>query len=88
MRHILTFAKDLSDRLNKIAMLIFVHEIFTGQKVADIQPAPLVTEMLPYGGALSDQEYQKKIDDSNNKLEDQNFVTNCKAFFNRLILDE
>ncbi len=90
MRHILTFAKDLADRLNKISMLLFVYELFVGRKVADIQPSPLITEMVQYGGPYSEQEYQKKIDDANSALakqENLTFVNNCKNFFSRLMED-
>lgn len=88
MRHIITFAKDLADRLNKVAMLLFVYEIFTGIRVLDIQPAPLVTEMVQYGGAMTEQEYQKKIDEANSimaRQETMEFVNNCKAFFSNLV---
>lgn len=91
MRHIMIFAKDLADQLNKIAMLLFLYEIFVGQKVINIQPAPLLTDRVQYGGTLSDQEYQKKIDELNDALgkEGNNtFVNNCRNFFNRLMPEE
>ncbi len=90
MRHILIFSKDLADRLNKISMLLFLYELFVGQKVVDIQPSPLITDMVQYGGSLSEQEYQKKIDDANallTKQENTTFVNNCRNFFSRLITD-
>ena len=88
MRHIHTFSKDLADRINKISMLLFVYEIFNGKRVSDIRSAPLVTEMVQYGGNMTEQEYQKIIDDSNSALckrENTAFVDNCKTFFNKLL---
>lgn len=87
MRHIQTFSKDLADRLNKISMLLFVYEIFIGNKVTDIQSAPLITDLAQYGGSMTEQEYQKKIDDANStssKMENITFVKNCKDFFSKL----
>ena len=89
MRYILNNSKNLADRLNKISMLLFLYEIFTGRRVADIEPAPNVVEMVQYGGSLTEMEYQKKIDEAGaNKKYDDNFVVNCKAYFSRLMLDE
>lgn len=89
MRHILNTAKNLSDRLNKIAMLLFIHEIFTGRKVIDIEPAPHVTEMIQYGGNLSETEYQKKIDELNSvKHTNDSFINNCRVYFSKLHLEE
>lgn len=88
MRHIQTFSKDLADRLNKISMLLFIYEIFVGNKVADIQAAPLITDLVQYGGTMTEQEYQKKIDDANSALlkqENMIFVNNCKNFFSKLL---
>ncbi len=90
MRHIHIFSKDLADKLNKISMLLFVYEIFTGNRVVSIQPAPLITDMVQYGGTLTDQEYQKKIDEYNSDLlkqENTSFVNNCRSFFSRLLDD-
>jgi hypothetical protein len=91
VRYIYTNARDMAERLNKIAMLLFVFEIFTGSSVQDIQPAPSFTEMLQYGGNLTEQEYQKKLDDMHPmmiKQDNINFVNNCKIFFSRLVTDE
>jgi hypothetical protein len=91
MRHIITFSRDLADRLNKIAMLLFVYEIFTGVKINDIHPSPLVTELEIYGGVLTEQDYQKIIEDANSaiaKQESMEFVNNCKSFFSRLSMDD
>lgn len=88
MRHIQTFSKDLADKLNKISMLLFVYEIFVGTKIADIQSAPLITELVQYGGNMTEQEYQKKIDDANSTLikqENLTFVNNCRNYFSKLL---
>ena len=87
MRHILTFSKDLADRINKISMLLFVYELFVGKQITDIYPAPLITDMIQYGGQLSEQDYQKKIEDANSssaKQESMTFINNCKNVFSRL----
>ncbi len=87
MRYILIFSKNLADRLNKVSMLLFVYEIFMGRKIDYIEPAPLVTECIQYGGTLTDRDYQKKIDDANAMIlkKDSNlFINNCRNFFNKL----
>jgi hypothetical protein len=82
MRYILINSKNLPDKINKISMLHILHEIFTGKKVIEIEPAPLVTDLVQYGGNLTEIEYQKKIDDFNNlKNNNDNFINNCKAYF-------
>ena len=90
MRHILIFSKNMPDRNNKISMLLFVYEIFTGKSTKYIEPAPLITECLQYGGNLPDREYQKKIDDSNiiTKSDGNAFMINCRNFFNKLEPDK
>lgn len=86
VRYTYNNAKNLPDRLNKLSMLLVVHEIFTGRKVIEIEPAPLATEMIQYGGTLTELEYQKKIDSLNVvKTTEDNFVNNCKAYFNSLM---
>ena len=90
MRHIITNTKDMSDRLNKIFMLKFVYELFTGIKINNIHPSPPHTEMIQYGGSKSVQEYQKIIEDlgSNHlKIEDNNFIDDCRNYMSRLMLE-
>jgi len=53
---------DLAERINKINMLKFIYEIFTGQPVTNIYPAPPPTDMIQYGGSLTTNEYQQKLD--------------------------
>lgn len=88
-RHINVNTRDMSDRLNKIAMLKFVYEIFTGREIPDIQPSPPHTDMQQYGGTLTPNEYQRKIDelDSNyiKELTENNFANICKEFASRLL---
>ena len=90
MRHILIFSKNMPDRNNKIAMLLFVHEIYMGRRVEYIEPAPLITDCIQYGGTLTEREYQKKIDDANSlaKQDGASFVNNCRNFFNKLVVSE
>lgn len=90
MRYILNYTRDMSDRLNKIAMLNFVYELFTGVSIHDIQPAPHHTEMIQYGGCMTVQEYQKKIEELGSnylKLEDESFINNCKIFINKFMFE-
>ncbi len=90
MRNILNTTKDMSDRLNKIAMLKFVYELFTGVAIFDIQPSPPHTDMIQYGGPMTVQEYQKKIEELGSnylKLEDDNFINNCKIFMNKFMFE-
>lgn len=84
MRYILDRTKDLSERINKIAMLRIVYEIFTGKPIIDIVPSPPHYELQQYGGTLSDPEFQKKIDNLNISEESANFAANCKEFINLL----
>ena len=80
---------SLSDRLNKIAMLKYVYEIFNGKSIPDIQPSPPPTEMLMYGGSLSSTQYQQKIDHLDvaymKELEDNNFASICNIYINTII---
>lgn len=90
MRHILNNTRDMSDRLNKIAMLKFVYELFTGVVIHDIHPSPPHTDMVQYGGHMTPQEYQKKIEELGSnylKLEDENFINNCKIFINKFMFE-
>jgi hypothetical protein len=90
MRNILTNTKDLSERHNKISMLKFVYELFTGIKIYNIEPSPIHTDMIQYGGFMTMHEYQKKIEEiSNNylKVEDENFVNNAKQHIDKLLSD-
>ena len=88
-RHINTHTRDMSDRLNKIAMLKFVYEIFVGRSIADIQPSPPHTDMQQYGGHLTNNEYQKKIDESDatyqKDLSENSFANICSEFASRMM---
>ena len=55
--------KTLEERLNKIDMLKYVYEIFTGRAITDIQPSPNPTIMKAYNGiGITENEYQNLID--------------------------
>ena len=85
MRYIHTYSKNLADRINKISMLLMVYEIFVNVKVRDIPLAPMVTDLIQYGGTLTEQDYQNIINDANsysNNQENLTFVKNCKTYFN------
>jgi hypothetical protein len=88
MRYILNFSKAMSDRLDKIFMLLFVYEIFTGVKISSIDPAPQLTELVQYGGDKTEAEFKKIIEDLNNlqlRQENELFVSNCKTYLNTLM---
>lgn len=53
---------DMVARMDKIKMLIYLDELFTGTALPDIQPSPSPNELLRCGGNLTDTEYQQKID--------------------------
>lgn len=76
--------RDIVDRHNKIEMLKYVYQLFTGKKIPDIQPSPSPTEMIQYGGYITAQEYQQKIDQLDNgyqkELNDNNFTSICNMF--------
>ena len=87
MRNILNFSKSMSDRIDKIFMLLFVYEIFTGVKIQSIEPSPQFTELMQYGGDKTETELRKIIDDLNNvqlKRENELFASNCKTYLNTL----
>lgn len=88
-RYIQTYTKDLSERLNKISMLQYVYELFTGKKNTDIQPAPPHTDMVQYGGDLTIQEYQKIIEQLNisymKELESSSFSNLDKEILMKLL---
>ncbi len=90
MRHIITYSKNLAERLNKVSMLLIVHNIFTGISVPDIIPAPVHTEMEQFGGRWTAQEYQKKVDELAShymKRDDEIFANNCKLYAGSIELD-
>jgi hypothetical protein len=76
--------KDLAEKINKIAMLRYLYEVFNGKSIPDIQPSPPPTEMIHFGGVLSSTEYQQKIDNLDTayqrELEDNNFVSICNIY--------
>lgn len=83
--------KDIVERNNKISMLLLLYEIFTGIRVTYIDPAPSPTEMIQYGGSLTEPEFQKKLDDMNEKARGktyETFVTNCKSFISGITTDD
>ena len=86
--HIDLYTKDVIDHTNKISMLKFLYEIFSGKSVPDIQPSPPRTEMVTYGGELTEYEYQKKIDSLDmayvKVLEDNNFSMICHTYLKTL----
>lgn len=86
--YINAFTRDLTERLNKMAMLKYIYTVFTGRSIPDIQPSPPPTEMVQYGGALSAAEYQQKIDMLDSayikELEDNNFASICQAYIKTL----
>lgn len=73
---------NLIEKLNKIEMLKFISEIFTGEKVPDIQPSLSPYEMIKFGGKYTELEYQQKIESLDGayvkELEDNNFNSICK----------
>lgn len=81
--HINVFSKNLAEKHDKTAMLKIVYEIFTGKTIKHIEPVPLITETEPYGGYMSMQEYQKRIDNATNSdlLDTASFIENCKVVF-------
>mgnify|MGYP003552540816 FL=1 len=65
-------------------MLKYIYEIFTGKKIPDIQPSPPPTEMIQYGGYITSQDYQQKIEQLDGsyqkELDDNNFASICNMF--------
>lgn len=90
VKHIITYSKNLAERLNKINMLLYVHTIFTGIVALTIFSAPERFDMEQYGGSMSQQEYQKKLDELSAyflKQDEAIFANNCKLYANRLELE-
>jgi hypothetical protein len=88
MRNILNFSKSMSDRIDKIFMLLFVYEIYTGVKIPSIEPAPQFTELVQFGGDKTESELRKQIDELNNtqlRKENELFISNCKTYLNTLM---
>jgi hypothetical protein len=79
---------DYADKLNKIQMLKYIYEQFTGKSIPDIQPSPHPTEMQQYGGKLTSSEYQQKIESLDyaymRELEDNNFASICNIYLKQL----
>jgi hypothetical protein len=80
--HINNFSRDLSDKLNRSSMLRYVYEIYNRKSIPDIQPAPVKTIRIQFGGSYSDNEYQSKIDHLDvsyaRELEDNSFSSICQ----------
>ena len=70
-------------------MLKFVYEIYNGKKIPDIQPSPSPMFMIQYGGDITEQEYQQKIDSLDlayiRELEDNNFAAICQIYAKKFI---
>jgi hypothetical protein len=79
---------DYADKLNKIQMLKYIYELFTGKTIPDIQPSPSPTEMQQYGGKLTPNDYQQKIDHLDfayaRELEDNAFASICNIYMSQL----
>jgi hypothetical protein len=76
---------DICERLNKIEMLKFVYYLFTGKNINNIKESPDPTEMIQYGGNLTPEEYQKKIDVIRGLAdEDENLSVMCSVYLNKL----
>jgi hypothetical protein len=80
--------KDISSKHNKVSMLKYVYELFMNKTIPDIQPSPDHTDMVQYGGYLSTDEYQKKIDQLDNaychELDDNNFSNICDVYLDTM----
>jgi hypothetical protein len=81
-------AKDFADWHNKIQMLKYLYEIFTGKPISNIEPAPAETDMIQYGGYLTPGEYQQKIEQLDisyaRELEENNFNNICNVYIQTL----
>lgn len=64
--HIDLHTVDMSEKINKISMLGYLYELFTGKSIDEIQPAPHPSIMIQYGGSISPQEYQEKLNNLDN----------------------
>jgi hypothetical protein len=80
--------KNLAERHNKHAMLKYVYEIYMEKSIPDIQPSPPPTEMIQYGGNLTESEYKQKIESLDTayvrELEDNNFSSICKMYAEKI----
>ncbi len=84
MAYILLHTTDLVERLNKIAMLKFIYELFMGRPITHIHPSPSPYNMVQYGGSWTPTVYQQKIDmlDNVNVIQnnDDNFNSICNIY--------
>lgn len=79
--------KNLAEQHNKISMLKLVYKLVTGKSIFEILPSPDPTEMVQYGGNISQAEYQKKIDDLEsicNYTNKDDFSAICSAYLRKL----
>jgi hypothetical protein len=60
-RHINNYTKDLAERKNKVTMLKILYEMYTGRNIDDIPMAPMHTELVQFGGNLTNSQYQDII---------------------------
>jgi hypothetical protein len=84
-----TNTRNISERHNKISMLKYIYELFMGKSTPDIQPSPAHTFMVQFGGPLTSEEYQKKINKLNvsyeHELDDNNFANICSVYLKKFI---
>ena len=59
--YIIAHIHDMFDRLNKLEMTKFSYELILKKKAYDIKPSPPPTEMIQFGGWLSESQYRAKI---------------------------
>jgi len=86
-KNIRTKTVDLSEKRDKQEMLKFLYEIVTGKSVKEILPSPDPTDMVQYGGDLTEVEYQKKIDgliEKANADVNDNISMICSIYLNKL----
>lgn len=60
-RYIISHYSDREERLKALDLLCLVYRLFTGRKVARIEPAPPKERKLQYGGTWDDDTYWRRL---------------------------
>jgi len=81
--------KSLSEQHNKMSMLKYIYEIFTGKLPTYIHPSPSPTELIQYGGDITESEYRQKIEALDvtykRELEENNFSNICQVYASKFM---
>lgn len=79
---------DLASKHDKVEMLKLVSELYDREPVMDILPCLPPTDMIQYGGPLTQSQWKKRVSkldkNYNNEVKSHNLSNTCNAYIDRL----